>query len=377
MGTFLRKQGYLIEYTLSALLRHKGKNAALLLAYTLLVFLLASVMLLTDALRREAALTLRDSPEVLVQRLSAGRHALLPRHYVSQLQDIRGVAQVEPRLWGYFYDPVIKANYTLLASPTRALPAGSIVIGAGIARARTIEAGDYLSLRSASGQPTTLRVAEVLDSASALVSADLILLGEADLRRFFALPDGVYTDIALTVRNPREVRKVAEKITARLPDTRPILREEILRTYDAIFSWRQGMLFALLSVSVFAFIVLAWDKASGLSSEERREIGILKAIGWETSDVLHMKLWEGVCLSLTAFVLGYLLAYAHVFFQSAMLFEPVLKGWSVLYPRFALTPYVDGLQVFTLLFFTVVPYSAATLIPVWRASVADPDAVMR
>ena len=59
------------------------------------------------------------------------------------------------------------------------------------------------------------------------------------------------------------------------------------------------------------------------------------------------------------------------------LFEPVLKGWAVLYPRFQLTPHIDGLQVATLFFFTVVPYAAAVLVPIWKAAITDPDSVMR
>ena len=81
-------------------------------------------------------------------------------------------------------------------------------------------------------------------------------------------------------------------------------------------------------------------------------------------------------ISVFAFLLGFVAAYVHVFYF-ASLFEPVLKGWAVLYPRFELTPVIDGLQVVTLLFFTVFPYAAATLVPIWRAAITDPDAVMR
>jgi len=128
---------------------------------------------------------------------------------------------------------------------------------------------------------------------------------------------------------------------------------------------------------VLAFIIFAWDKASGLSAEEKREIGILKAIGWETSDVILMKFWEGTALSLTSFLLGLLLAYGHVFLFSSALFEPALKGWAVLYPSFRLVPYVDPFQISTLFFLTVIPYTVATIIPSWRAATVDPDSVMR
>ncbi len=128
---------------------------------------------------------------------------------------------------------------------------------------------------------------------------------------------------------------------------------------------------------MLAFIILAWDKASGLGPEERREIGILKAIGWETSDVLLMKFWEGMTVSLSSFFLGLVLAYVHVFTAGSGLLAPVLKGWSVLLPEFRLVPYIDGAQVAALFFLTVVPYSVATIIPAWRASIVDPDSVMR
>ncbi len=72
-----------------------------------------------------------------------------------------------------------------------------------------------------------------------------------------------------------------------------------------------------------------------------------------------------------------LLAYAHVFFASSALFGPALKGWSVLYPDFKLTPFVNAYQVGTLFFLTVVPYTIATIIPTWRTSTIDPDSVMR
>lgn len=49
----------------------------------------------------------------------------------------------------------------------------------------------------------------------------------------------------------------------------------------------------------------------------------------------------------------------------------------MLYPRFELTPVVDGFQVATLFFFTVFPYTVATIVPIWRAAVTDSDAVMR
>ncbi len=377
MHPFLERQSTLIDYTLATLLRRKTRNLGLLLVYTVLVFLFASVLLLSQGLRREAAALLQDAPEIIVQRLVAGRQDLLPAAWLESLRQIRGVSAVQGRCWGYYYDPVVKANYTLMVASERNLASDEIVIGATLARIRHVGVGDTFSLRTASGQPLPLKVIGILESVSELLSADLILLSETSYHRLFNLPLAVYTDAVLTVRNPREARTVAGKIALALPDSRPILRSEMLRTYDAVFNWREGIIFVVLGTLVLAFMILAWDQAAGLSAEEKREIGILKAIGWETSDILRMKLWEGALISITAFLTGYVLAWWQVFHSGARLFAPVLKGWAILYPNFQLTPAVDLQQILVLFAVTVLPYLIATLIPSWQAAISDPDAVMR
>lgn len=376
MNPWIEKQRSLIDFTLASLARRKTRNLGLLAVYGLLVFVLASVMLFVHALRQEATAILEGTPEVILQRMVAGRHDLIPPGYLEKIGRIRGVQSKEGRLWGYYYDPVVKANYTFMV-PAHEIAPGTLHIGPGLARERGLAPGNTVSFRSYSGRLFAFTVGAVLPQGSELASADLVLLSEQDFRAFFEYPAGHYTDIALAVANPQEVRTVAAKLANALPDSRPILREEVLRTYASIFDWREGIVLTVLAGALFAFAILAWDKASGLSAEEKREIGILKAIGWETGDVIKMKFWEGALVSLAAFLIGYIGAYIHVFRFDAALFEPVLKGWAVLYPRFSLTPAIDGLAVATLFFFTVVPYTAAVLVPIWRAATTDPDSVMR
>jgi len=374
----IEKQRYILDFTLSSLLRRKGRNAALVLVYTFIVFLPASVMFFTHAVKREAALVLADAPEIIVQRIVAGRQALVPASYADRIKTIRGVNAVRGRLWGYYFDPVFGgANYTLVVPEYYPYDDGTIAVGSGVAGNSGSGEDNLLVFKAHDGSLKTLRIREVLSSESELVSADLVLMSQHDFRRLFGIQPAYVTDLTVAVRNPAEYVTIADKIAKLLPDTRPIIRDEILRTYDAVFNWRGGILLVVLAGSVAAFVIFAWDRAAGLSAEEKKELGILKAVGWETSDVLMMKLWEGAVISLTAFLTGVLLAYAHVFFGSASLFEPVLKGWSVLYPDIRLTPFVSAPDVAVLFFITVIPYTVATIIPSWRAATIDPDSVMR
>jgi ABC-type lipoprotein release transport system permease subunit len=377
MEKWIERQRNIIDFTLSSLLRRKGKNVALICVYTFVVLMLASVMFFVHSIKKEASLILKDAPEMVIQRMIAGRHELIPVAYIDKIKDIRGVISVKRRLWGYYYDPVIGANYTLMVPADSDVSSGKIVIGQGISRARLAFEGDTLEFRSYDGKIINLEVKNILSPESELVSSDLVLISENDFRRLFGGSGDYATDLTLQVKNSRELSTIALKISEILPDTRPILRDEILRTYDAVFNWRGGMMIVILLGALLAFIIFAWDKASGLSSEERKEIGILKAIGWETSDVILMKFWEGMAVSLSSFLAGALLAYVHVFFASSALFEPALKGWAVLYPRFKPIPFIDASQLAALFFLTVVPYTVATIIPSWRAATVDPDSVMR
>jgi len=381
MNNPLARQRYLMDYTIHSMMRRKGRNLMLFAVYCLVVFILASVMFFGQAIRQEAKIVLADAPEATVQNLVMGRHALISSEWVPVLQGIRGVRHAEGRLWGYYYDAVNGANYTVMVPPSgdteHQLQPGETILGPGVIANRTLVRDKYLFLQANFGEIFHLKIKDRLSSESALVSGDLVLLSEPDFRRFFELADDVYTDIALTISNEREIPMILGKVGVRVPGSRVVTRSDILRTYQSIFSWREGLLLSLLAASIVAFVIFAFDKAAGLSGEERREIGILKAIGWETTDVLSVKFWEGALVSAGAFLLGLVLAYAHVFFFQAGLLEQVLKGWAVIYPDFRLRPHVEVLQVMTLAFFTVVPYTAATIVPIWRAAVTDPDAVMR
>lgn len=381
MRAAFERRRHLLDFAVRSLARRPTKNLGLVAVYALVVFLVGSVMLYGAAIRREAAAMLASGPELTAQAMVMGRHEMSRTADVAALKGLRGVRRIEPRLWGYLWDSAGAANYTLMVPPAsdtaHTLAKGEAIVGEGVARARKLAPGKMLFLVSPSGKFLKTRVKAILSPDSALVSSDLVLVEEGDFRAFFELAPDVWTDIAVTVTNPREVTTVAEKAALKLPGHRFVTRADMSRTAEALFSWREGLTLALIAGALLAFAILAFDKASGLSAEEKREIGILKAIGWESRDVIAAKLFEGGLISGLAFLLGVIGAWTHVFFFSAGLFEPVLKGWATLYPHFPLAPSIDALEMATLAMLTVLPYMAAILVPVWRTASADPDAVMR
>ena len=373
----IQRHLYFLDFTISSLLRRKWKNISLILVYTLIVFLIASVLFFANAIRREAEAVLADTPEMIVQKIIAGRHDLIPLSYADSVKSIRGIRRVKTRLWGYYFHQASGSNYTLMATEEFPLKNEETIVGDGVLRTWDTIRQNKLYIKTYDGEAVTLNIVDSISADSDLVAADLILVSESAFRRIFGIPDGFATDLTATIRNQNETLTIAEKIVALLPDTRPVLREEIRQTYTSLFDWRSGYVIVLISGAIIAFFIFAWDKATGLAAEEKTEIGILKSLGWDTSDVLLLKFWEGLVICLTSFVVGVIAAYVHVFFASASLFEHALKGWAVLYPTFELKPRIDFYQLAVVFALAVLPYVLITIVPAWRVSITDPDAVMR
>jgi ABC-type lipoprotein release transport system permease subunit len=375
MGKSVERQRNILDFTLSTLCRRKGRNTSLFFVYTLIVFLAASISFWTGAIRNEALDLLKAAPEMVIQRSVGGRHDLMPVKYIQMLQAFDGVSSIRGRLWGYYYDPVTGANYTLLVPNDFQRSPGKITVGEGVSRTRLAFRGDDMEFLASDGSVLDLEVQDILSAQSELLSSDLILLTESDFRRLSGVPDDYVTDLVVTTNESSTLSPIAAKVAELMPDTRVISRAEILNTYRDIFGWRGNMI-VFTAGPVLALIILVWDKASGLSREQRCEIGILKAIGWDTADVILVKFWEGFVISLSSFLAGIILAYGHVFLAETILFQPVLKGWAVLYPSFALVPFVDFSQIGFLFVLTVPLYTLATIAPAWKAAVIDPGAIM-
>jgi len=313
-----------------------------------------------------------------------------------KIKPILGVKAVSPRLWGYLYPPFSGANFTLWALDSNALQSmtgvgikfidgvffrpqerGKIVVGAKVPAVLNLNGRKNITLTDSSGKPRNFEIAGVFNTASSLLTADLILMHTDDLRDFFQMAPNVATDIVVSLSNPAEIAMVALKISQRFPSCRTVSRSQVRRTYEAVFNFRGGIALYLWMGCLLAFLILLWNKGRVELAVEKKELGILKALGWGTKDVLEMKLMEAVLISTFSFAVGFFAAYIHVFFFGAALIKPVIFGWSVLYPAFHLVPVVSVGVVSLVFILTVLPYIAVSLLPAWKSASVDAAELMR
>ncbi len=386
-----------VDYAIRSLARRGGKNIFIFFILTLLVVLLSSVLMISSAIKMELNATLKNLPEITVQRFIAGKQSNIPLLRADRFLEIEGVSSATPRVWGYYYFAAAGVNFSVVGidafdeqySPTmaklaknfdiKALEKGNaMVIGEGVRDIfKQNYYTDFYNFLTPDGKWKEVKIAGVFHSSLALEANDLIVLPKKLAYDIFGMSQNEATDIVVRVENASEIATIARKITEMYPDVRALSKDDIRVSYQNIFDYKSGFFLALFSVCAFAFFIIVYDKASGLSSEERREIGVLKAVGWSSDDVLKEKFYEGFILSLGAYLAGIAVSIFYVYTLQAPLLRNIFMGYSELKPPFLLPFSLDFELLFSLFLLSVPIYIAATLIPSWRASTLDADEVMR
>ncbi len=379
----------IFEYALRGLYRRKARNLTLILVYTLVTGFFSSVVFLSDSLREESKAVLALQPELWLQKLAGGRLQPIPMDVADTVSTIRGVKQVFPRVWGYYYDSPTGSVFTIWGSESlqdlpylqksvfSTLNDSQIVCGNGFLESRYLVQGDYLSLITSKGKQKRFIISNSFSSVIDLLTYDLMIMSPNSAREMLGLDSAFATDLALQVNNPQEAETIGLKVNRMFTDIRVVSKQQLQRTYEALFSWRAGIFLYGGIIFMLSFLVVAWDRAAGLSIDERRELGILKGLGWSINDVLLLKLNEALAISLFSALSGILAAFIHIDLFNAFLIRPFFTGWSVLYPEFDLFVNVNFISIVLILSVSILPYLAAIIVPAWRGAIADPAEIMQ
>ncbi|MEA3370501.1 MAG: FtsX-like permease family protein [Campylobacterota bacterium] len=384
---------HLIEYAIGSIMRQGHKSVFITIVFTMLTALLTSVFFITNSMKYELNATVDALPEIIVQNTKASRHTDISIESADLLLDIPGVSSVNARVWGYYYFANAGVNFTLVGidefeeqySSTlenvvkkSEFDSTGMYVGQGVRKIMSSSYyKEYFNFIKPDGTIKKVDILGVFDSEIELESNDIIVMSKDNLREIFGIEESEATDLVIKVANIEEIENIALKIEQLFPNARVITNDDMKLSYENIFNYKSGVFLALFVISIFTFFIIIYDKMSGLSSEQKREVGILKAIGWRVEDVLKSKFYESLILSLFAYFLGVILAMAYVYIFNAPLLSDIFIGYSDLKPLFKIS-FVLDLQTLFLVFFLSVPvYIAATIIPSWKVATLEADEVIR
>ena len=123
--------------------------------------------------------------------------------------------------------------------------------------------------------------------------------------------------------------------------------------------------------------MILYQKYSSINSSDKKEVGILRAVGWSIKDILVLKMFEVSFIALSSFFVGVVFAYIFVFFADAPLLSSIFLGYTNLSLDVSFTPVVDFSILSMIFLFFVTPFMATSLIPVWKIATIDPNEVLK
>ncbi len=372
----------LARWALRDVLRRPGEALLLAAALGALAALLGMTLLASQAVTHTADRLVAAGPSLVVRRLDAGGWAPLPEaEGVAAARSVRGVSAAVGRLWGIIPGPqgaVTVIGCDAAAAQALGVPApglGDVIVGPAVVDQPVL--GTELDLRRLDGRPTTPLVVRAILTAThgaALHQAALVHPDRA--RRLLGVPPGHVSDLAIDVFHDSEQAAILPDLTAALPwPTRAVTRRDATGQAASTLA-RRGSLSTLIALpALLAVLVLIVGVARDRVGR-RAEVGLLKALGWGTGDVVRLHLWRALWIGAPATVLGLTAAYALVLWPGAEWPGALLFGWSGPPPPLTLDPDGAVLVLAEVAALVAAPWTLAALWPAFRAATADPASLL-
>lgn len=375
------------------IIRNKVRSIVLILCLIAVLFPFVTALSISEGIKFQSLISVEEGADIYVTSDYFGSNAPISLDYLEGFRTMDGVTRAYPRIVGrtYFVNRLATIVGILpenipksirLAQGTMFREKGEVLVGEGLAKEFLLQPGVRFSL---SVNPSKLfRVAGFFDAEASIWSANLILMAFDDAAEFFQMK-GKATDILIYTR-PGYATKLAEKIqettgASNLDRSEPPLRVQdktlVKRYFQRGFNYKAGVFTALYTVA-FALAIPALLIISGFGQTERRkEIGIIKATGWQTQEVMEMVALENLIISLTSAPLAVLLAMVWLkWFNGAFIAQFFIAEIGLMAP-FSVPSRFLPLPCFLAFLFAIILTMVGSLYSTWKTSAIPPVEAMR
>lgn len=384
------------------LLRFRLRTGVVLLCLLAAAVPLLTALALQEGLKAQALSMLEAGPDLLVAGDDFGRPCAVPLSWGETIRGVPGVVRVVPRAVGRVLIEDLPAVLAGIGQPAGAmsdrvsekarpsdrwpcglpdLERGELAVGSAIARHYGIASGDQLRIALPVEGPErfryrTFQVVSLLDSPKSPVwSATLILGHFEDLQEIF-LRAGMASELMVWCRTGYEER-ISLRLGQLLGPTAKVQDRAMMESYfHGGFDRRGGaFLVYFLAALVISIPVLALASGFGLSAR-RREVAVMKSIGWETHEVLLLQMLESVLIALAGASLAVIIALLWLKAGSAWPLNSFLMPGAEELPLFRVPYHLRWGPVLLVYVFSISVTVSGALASAWRASAVDPGKVL-
>ena len=391
------KNSVFFNFLFLLLIKHKSKHIAIFIISILIVFLISSVLFISNSLKKELFITLDNQSDFIIQKTNNGKIFDAPISWIDDFSSINGVKNVQQRVYGLYYFMPENVYFTIVGvdlfeentnknikellsvlNISDFLQNDSMIIGNGIKKIfDKYHYFDSYDFKLLDKQSLNIKIFKDLPQEANLVANDLIIMDINLAKRILNIDEEYSTDIVLNVPNDLEKQNIKEQLILKHSNIRILQKESLKKEYENMFNYKGGIFLVLFIVVIFTFILILYQRYSMISSSDKKEIGILKAVGWSIKDIIKLKIIENFIVGFMAFIIGVIFAYIFVFILNAPILKNIFIGFSNVQNDFILNANIEFTTIVTLFLFFIIPFLSAVLIPVWKIAVIDANESMK
>ena len=124
-------------------------------------------------------------------------------------------------------------------------------------------------------------------------------------------------------------------------------------------------------------ILFCFSISSAISLDSRREVGLLKTLGYSITDILEIRFVEFALTGIWASAIGYSIAIFYTFYLGAPILADFMLGWSALFTPFVVPLKITFESLIVAFGLGTIPLLIATIIPAWNNAIIEPDEILR
>jgi len=392
----MNKNNIFLHFLTLLLFKERVKHIGIIIISIIIIFLLSSVLFISSSIQSSISSTLKNQPDFILSKVQGAEIVNTPIDWIDNISKIDGVSQIMARVYGrYLFEPKGKSfliigvdffddiNQKHLKqiidniNLKEFFSSDNMIVGDGVKRFMNKRFyKNNFSFKMPNGEFRDVRIYKTIPREANLISNDMIIMSIDLAKEIFGMNDDEVTDISFNVLNNSEWDTIITKIHLLFYNVRVMNRDEISKAYTALYNYKSGFFIILYLVTLITFMLILYHRYSMVLSSEKKDIGILRAIGWSIKDILKLKFYETFVVVLISFILGVILAYIYIFIFNAPLIKDIFLGGENLENSLSFIPTVEFGILSSILIFYAVPFFASVLIPVWRVAVTSPKEAM-
>jgi hypothetical protein len=358
-------------------LRRPAEALLLGITLTVTIAILGTLLLFPRAVQDTLNILLKETPSIVLRRFDGAGFCPLPaQSSVRAAQTVVGVVSARPRIWGLVNGP--DGSLTILGVQREGMPPaladqlprlparGQVIIGFGVAAGQS---AGTLPLEGVIRQ--TYQIIDRLPQTTSLFTHDLVLMDPEDARQLIGLPKGYASDLAIEVFHEEEQDAILSDLAAAFSwPVRSVTRIQSAGRYAGRFNRSRALAAITVIPAVLALCLLVAvniRKSMGRQSD----LGIMKAMGWTTGDIIRFYLYREVFVCLPSAAVGICVSFLLVYGPGVGWVADFFLGWKTIPPSLYLKTTGAATVVLEVAALMLIPVIASALLPVLKGATSD------